>query len=75
MDTTRTILAVIVECGRVTCGGCDWHKGDDDDGECQMFERALVDGVVRCPECIEAQARADDMMLKTAMAKAAPQSV
>jgi hypothetical protein len=72
MDS-KHILAVIVDCGKVTCADCDWHKGDDEDGDCAMFERSLVDGVVRCAECIEAQARADDMMLKAAMAKAAPQ--
>lgn len=72
MDSTPTILAIKVTCGKVTCADCEWHKGDDEDGECLMFERSLVDGIVRCPECVEAQARADDMMLKTAMAKAAP---
>lgn len=70
-----TRLVVEVECGKVTCGDCPWHKGDDEDGECALFEEYLVDGVVRCSKCLEAEKKADDLMLKTAMAKAAPQAI
>ena len=68
-------LLIEVDAGKQTCAGCDWHKGDDEDGACLMFDRSLTDGIVRCPECLQAEAKADDMMLKTAMAKAAPQTV
>lgn len=72
---TKHRLVIEVECGKLTCGDCDWHKGDGEDGECAMFEMYLVDGIMRDPKCLEAEAKADEMMLKTAMAKAAPQTI
>ena len=69
----KRIIAIEIECGRVACGDCDWL--DADKGVCEMFALTLEDDCVRDPKCLKAEAKADDMMLKTAMAKAAPQII
>lgn len=48
-------LLITIDAGEVVCQGCDWHKGDDEDGECLMFSMSLTDGVVRDPKCLKAE--------------------
>lgn len=60
-------LLVEIDCGKVVCGDCDWFH----DGACDMFQMSLVDDAVRDPLCLQAEAKADELMLKMSMAKAA----
>ena len=58
MSTKRQLL-ITIDAGQITCADCDWHQwGDDEDGDCRLFERLLVDGCVRDPLCIEAEQKA-----------------
>jgi hypothetical protein len=69
MDKTRIIIEI--ECGKVTCGECDGMEN----GACAIFGRSLVedadDVYMRAPECLEAEKRMDEAMLRSAIAKAA----
>ena len=74
MSDKRKVI-VELECGKVTCGECEKRA----DYYCDLWEVNLTEDAedifLRCPECLAAEAKADDMMLKVACAKAAPQGL
>ena len=70
--TTKRIIAIEVECGRVVCGDCDWL--DEDKGVCEMFALTLDDGCVRDPKCLKAEALADSLKDRKPTGETAPQA-
>ena len=60
----KTQLLIEVNCGEMTCQGCDFYGSRSE--SCELFQRSLVDDCVRCAECIAAEQRARDLKLGTA---------